>query len=147
MTRSIRTARERDYARIVAVMDAWWGRRVSPMLPKFFFVHFTETTFVAEDPRDEIAGFSCGFRSPTLSEEAYVHFAGVVPAHRRSGLGRKLYETFFHAVLPRQVIRAVTSPSNEASIAFHRALGFRVDRLDDNFDGRGGRRVMFVRRL
>ena len=143
----IRHAEPADYARVVAVVDDWWGgRAMAPMLPKLFFVHFRDTTFVADDG-DELAGFLCGFRSQTYADEAYVHFVGVDPARRASGLGRALYERFFAAVHPRSTVRAVTSPVNAGSVAFHRALGFEVERVDDDYDGRGEARVLLVKRL
>jgi ribosomal protein S18 acetylase RimI-like enzyme len=118
---------------------------MAAMLPKLFFVHFRDTSFVAEED-GRLAGFLCGFRSQTFDDEAYIHFVGVDPAQRGSGLGRLLYERFFEAVRPRTVVRAVTSPVNESSVAFHRALGFEVERVDDDYDGQGEARVLLVRR-
>jgi predicted GNAT superfamily acetyltransferase len=143
----IRHAEPPDYGRVIAVVDEWWGgRSMAPMLPKLFFVHFRDTSFVAEND-GVLDGFLCGFRSQTFEDEAYVHFMGVSPAARGSGLGRALYERFFEAVLPRRVVRAVTSPVNERSLAFHRAIGFEVERVDDDYDGRGEARALLVRRL
>jgi ribosomal protein S18 acetylase RimI-like enzyme len=143
----IRNARPADHARVVAVVDTWWGGRpMAAMLPKLFFVHFRETSFVAEDG-DQLAGFLCGFRSQTYDDEAYVHFVGVDPGKRGSGLGRQLYERFFEAVAPRTIVRAVTSPLNTQSVAFHRALGFEVERVDDAYDGLGEPRVLLVKRI
>jgi ribosomal protein S18 acetylase RimI-like enzyme len=143
----IRAAEPADYGRVIDVVDEWWGGRpMAAMLPKLFFVHFADTSFVAEDERS-LAGFLVGFRSQTHEDEAYVHFVGIDPAHRGSGLGRELYERFFTAVAPRSVVRAVTSPVNERSVAFHRALGFEVERVDESYDGRGEPRVLLVKRL
>jgi ribosomal protein S18 acetylase RimI-like enzyme len=116
------------------------------MLPKLFFVHFRDTSFVAEDG-GALVGFLCGFRSQTYADEAYVHFVGVAPRSRGDGLGRELYERFFAAVAPRTVVRAVTAPVNERSVAFHRALGFEVERVDDDYDGRGEARVLLRKAL
>jgi ribosomal protein S18 acetylase RimI-like enzyme len=144
----IRAAEPSDHGRVIAVVDEWWGGRpMAPMLPKLFFVHFRDTSFVADGDGGELAGFLCGFRSQTFPDEAYVHFVGVSPAQRGSGLGRALYARFFAAVAPRSVVRAVTSPVNERSVAFHRALGFEVERVDDDYDGRGEARVLLVKRL
>jgi ribosomal protein S18 acetylase RimI-like enzyme len=143
----IRHAEPRDYADVIAVVDEWWGGRpMAAMLPKLFFVHFRDTSFAAEDG-GRLAGFLCGFRSQTHNDEAYIHFVGVDPAHRGSGLGRELYDRFFAAVAPRTVIRAVTSPLNERSVAFHRALGFEVERIDEDYDGQGQARVLLVKHL
>jgi predicted GNAT superfamily acetyltransferase len=143
----IRHAEPADYGPVIEVIDGWWGgREMAAMLPKLFFVHFRDTSFIAEED-GELAGFLCGFRSQTYDDEAYVHFVGVDPRRRGSGLGRELYERFFTAVAPRTVVRAVTSPVNEPSVAFHRAIGFEVDRIDADYDGRGQSRVLLVRNL
>jgi len=140
----IRAAEPADYGRVIAVIDEWWGgRQMTAMLPKLFFVHFRDTSFVAQND-GALAGFLCGFRSQTFEDEAYVHFVGVDPAQRGSGLGRELYQRFFDAVAPRSVVRAVTAPVNERSVAFHRAIGFEVDRVDEDYDGRGQSRVLLV---
>jgi ribosomal protein S18 acetylase RimI-like enzyme len=143
----IRHAEPADYGRVNEVIDGWWsGRQMAAMLPKLFFVHFCDTSFVAEEG-EALAGFLVGFRSQVFEDEAYVHFVGVDPERRSSGLGRQLYERFFEAVAPRSVVRAVTSPVNERSVAFHRALGFEVERVDDSYDGRGEARVLLVKHL
>ena len=146
MRAQIRHAEPQDYGSVIAVIDDWWGgRQMAAMLPKLFFVHFRDTSFVAEDD-GLLAGFLCGFRSQTFDDEAYIHFVGVDPAHRGAGLARELYERFFAAIAPRRTVRAVTSPVNEQSVAFHRALGFEVDRIDEDYDGNGQSRVLLVRR-
>jgi len=147
MSAVIRYAEPRDYAGVIAVVDEWWGGRpMAAMLPKLFFVHFGDTSFVAEDD-GRLVGFLCGFRSQTHDDEAYIHFVGVDPGHRAGGLGRELYERFFAAVAPRTVVRAVTSPLNERSVAFHRALGFDIERVDEDYDGQGQARVLLVKHL
>ena len=144
---TVRQAEPHDYSDVIAVIDDWWGgRSMAAMLPKLFFVHFRDTSFVAEDD-GRLAGFLCGFRSQTHDDEAYIHFVGVDPAQRGSGLGRGLYDRFFAAVAPRTVIRAVTSPVNERSVSFHRALGFEVERVDEDYDGQGQARVLLVKHL
>jgi ribosomal protein S18 acetylase RimI-like enzyme len=132
---------------VIEVIDHWWGgREMAAMLPKLFFVHFRDTSFVAEED-GQLAGFICGFRSQTYADEAYVHFVGVDPGRRTSGLGRALYERFFEAVAPCTVVRAVTAPVNERSVAFHRAIGFEVERVDEDYDGSGQARVLLVKDL
>jgi ribosomal protein S18 acetylase RimI-like enzyme len=144
----IRNAEPADYLSVRRVVDEWWGgRQMAAMLPKLFFVHFRDTSFVAESEDGGLVGFLCGFRSQTFTDEAYVHFVGVDPATRGGGLGRELYERFFAAVAPRTIVRAVTSPVNERSVAFHQAIGFEVERVDEHYDGPGQPRVLMVKRL
>lgn len=147
---TIRHAQPSDYGRVIQHLNAWWGGRdMAPMLPKLFFVHFEGTSFVAEDEQGRLAGFLVGFVSQTEPTEAYVHFVGVSPEHRGSGLGRELYERFFAAALDqgRTTVHCVTSPANEDSLAFHEALGFERDRVVEDYDGPGEDRVLLVKRL
>ena len=119
------------------------------MLPKLFFLHFEGTSFVAEREDGELTGFLVGFLSQTDPAEAYVHFLGVAPEERGSGLGRRLYERFFETARQegRTLVRCVTSPANEASVEFHRALGFEVERVARDYDGPGEDRVVLTRSL
>ena len=119
------------------------------MLPKLFFIHFDGTSFVAENSGGELLGFLCGFLSQPDDDEAYIHFVGVAPEERGGGLGRALYERFFDEARSqrRSVVRCVTSPVNERSVAFHQALGFEVERTVPDYDGPGEDRVLLVKRL
>jgi ribosomal protein S18 acetylase RimI-like enzyme len=126
-------------------------------LPKLFFIHFQETSFVAVD-QDQIIGFLVGFVSQTFPNEAYIHFVGVHPEYRKRKVASKLYELFFEKVKEKgcQLVRCVTSPVNRTSIAFHTSMGFDIetgDRMVDgisvfsNYDGQGNDQVLFVKRL
>jgi ribosomal protein S18 acetylase RimI-like enzyme len=154
----IRPIEPTDYSSIISVVNDWWGgRNMSDMLPKLFFIHFRETSFVAER-NGKIVGFLIGFLSQTFQDEAYIHFAGVRPDYRKMGLGRVLYERFFEVArnLSRTVVHCVTSPVNKGSIAFHLRMGFSVERSETivegisvakNYDGYGGDRVLFFKTL
>ncbi|MGF9966123.1 N-acetyltransferase family protein [Bacillus rhizoplanae] len=154
----IRKITPEDYTIIKSVMNDWWGgRQMADMLPKLFFVHFQETSFIIEKD-NEIAGFLCGFFSQTFEDEAYVHFIGVNPKYRRQGIASALYASFFDAVRSngRHVVKAVTSPVNQKSIQFHCDLGFDIEKGDSeiegvsvhtNYDGQGGSRVLFIKHL
>ncbi|OLT25864.1 GNAT family N-acetyltransferase [Nocardiopsis sp. CNR-923] len=145
---SIRTARPSDHLRIIGVCDAWWGRPIADVLPRLFLDHFHTSSLTAE-VGEELAGFLVGFASPSRPEEAYVHFVGVAPEHRRSGLASRLYTrlTKVARVDGRSVVRAVTSPVNARSIAFHRALGFTVTGPHTDHDGPGEDRMVLELRL
>ena len=146
----VRHAEPADYGRVIARINTWWGGRdMAPMLPRLFFVHFEGTSYVVDDEDGQLAAFLIGFLSQTDPEEAYVHFVGIAPELRGEGLGRVLYERFFADARAhgRTVVRCVTSPANEDSIAFHRALGFEVERVASDYDGPGEDRVLFVKRL
>jgi ribosomal protein S18 acetylase RimI-like enzyme len=146
---TIRHAEPPDYARVSPQLDAWWGGRpMRAMLPRLFFEHFRATSFVAEDEGD-LVGFLCGFLSQTWPDQAYVHFVGIRPDRRGDGLGRELYARFFVAVREagRSVVRCVTSPVNEGSVAFHRRLGFEVEAEVPDYDGSGEPRVLLRKQL
>jgi ribosomal protein S18 acetylase RimI-like enzyme len=146
----IRHAQPSDYGRVIGRVNAWWGgREMAPTLPKLFFVHFEGTSYVVDDADGQLAAFLIGFLSQSDPTEAYVHFMGVAPEHRGEGLGRALYERFFADAREngRTVVRAVTSPANEQSIGFHKALGFEVDHVVEDYDGPGEDRVLLVRAL
>ena len=121
---------------------------MAAMLPKLFFVHFHDTSFVAEED-GELAGFLCGFLSQTYPDQAYVHFVGVAPDHRKSGLASELYERFFEAARAagRTSVHCVTSPENTGSVAFHTRVGFEVEAEVEGYDGSGESRVLLVRTL
>jgi predicted GNAT superfamily acetyltransferase len=59
-----------DHARVTAVLDEWWGgRRMVDMLPRLFFTHFRDTSFVAER-EGELAAFLIGLLSQSEPEAA-----------------------------------------------------------------------------
>lgn len=146
----IRHAHPSDYGRVIQHVNAWWGgREMAPMLPSLFFLHFEGTSFVAEDEEGKLVAFLIGFLSQSVSDEAYIHFVGVAPAQRGSGLGRELYERFFEAarVHGRTLVRCVSSPANTDSVAFHEALGFAIERVAVDYDGPGEDRILFAKQL
>ncbi len=154
----IRPLAPADDELILPVVNDWWGgRNMRDMLPRLFFVHFCRTSFVAER-RGQIAGFLVGFISQCRPEEAYIHFVGVHPRHRRAGLGKILYGCFFDEVrkLGCRQVRCVTSPVNKGSIAFHQAIGFKAEQTENemdgvpfaaDYDGLGEHRVLFLKEL
>jgi ribosomal protein S18 acetylase RimI-like enzyme len=145
---ALRPATPADYDALAAVVDAWWGRPVLASLPRLFLDHFHRTSLVAEGP-DGMAGFLVGFLSPSALEEAYIHFAGVSPAARGSGLARTMYERFFALARAhdRRVVKAITSPVNTASIAFHRRMGFTATGPVPDYNGPGAHLVTFERAI
>jgi ribosomal protein S18 acetylase RimI-like enzyme len=123
---NIRHLEPADFDVVSPVVDEWWGGRpVRALLPRLFFEHFRPTSFALRDGND-LAGFLVGFRSQSSPSVGYVHFIGVRPDVRARGFGRMLYECFFSVVsgLACTDVHAITSPVNEASIRFHRRLGF-----------------------
>lgn len=155
---TIRNVKSEDVLKISPQLNDWWGgREVTHLLPRFLFDHFQDTSFVFET-ECEIIGFLIGFYSQTNPEEAYIHLIGIHPEHRKRGIAKKLYETFFNEVAQRDVHRvlSITSPINEQSIHFHKKLEFEIipgDKIINgvtvhtNYDSQGNDRVLFVRNL
>ena len=144
----IRQAGPGDCDAIAALVDDWWGRPIHGSFSRLFFDLFYRTTLVADGP-DGPAAFLVGILSPSDPDSAYIHFAGVAPQARKTGLARTLYERFFGLARAdgRSVVRAVTSPVNSGSIAFHAALGFSVTGPVTDYDGPGRDMMVFAREL
>lgn len=152
---------EDDHARIVGLVDEWWGgRRMRALLPRLWFQHFTGTSWVAEAPEGRLLGFVVAFISQDDPTTGYVHMIAADPNRRRAGIGRALYERVFEDLGSRGVqrIKAVTWPGNRQSVAFHRSVGFRVDDGPGtrpiygtpayaDYDGDDGDRVVFTHDL
>ena len=158
---SFRRATEADHARVVGVIADWWGlpgtESLWRLLPRLFFQHFADTSTIVDDADGVLAGFLVGFRSQSAPDVAYIHFVGVRPDLRRSGLARALYERFFDEMRASGCRRvdAITGPGNRRSQEFHAAMGFTAtgDTTMDgvlawrDYDGPGEHRVAFSRRL
>jgi ribosomal protein S18 acetylase RimI-like enzyme len=154
----IRSLKGTDYYVISPLINEWWnGRQMSDMLPKLFFDHFQNTSFIAEE-KGEIIGFLIGFLSQSHMNEAYIHFVGVHPEYRGKKIGKQLYSHFFDIIKQnkRNTIRCVTSPVNKTSIAYHTKMGFKIEQGDKNldnvslytnYDGVNQDRVLFVKHL
>lgn len=129
---NIRHVRPSDHLKLVTAWETWperpLRRPASALLQKLFVVHFSDTSFVIEED-DKLIACLIGFFSQTYANEAYVHFVGVRPDRRRTGLAGLLYERFFQVCRDhgRTIVRGVTSPTNRGSIAFHRRLGFELE--------------------
>ncbi|MCK6208700.1 GNAT family N-acetyltransferase [Bacillus infantis] len=154
----IRNVKSFDYYVISPLINEWWGgRQMSNMLPKLFFDHFNHTSFIAEKD-GQIIGFLIGFLSQSNTDAAYIHFIGVDPEYRKNHIGKQLYNEFFNMVKKnnRSVVRAVTSPVNKVSIAYHTKMGFDIENGDkeldgvpvfSDYDGPNEDRVLFVKRM
>ena len=145
----IRNVRSSDCEQVLAVINDWWGgRQMADMLPRLFFDHFQNTSFIAEQDGRMVA-FLIGFVSQSQPEEAYIHFIGVHPDDRKHGIAQHMYNRFFETVrsLGCRKVRCVTSPVNEGSIKFHTRIGFEIEAEAENYDGRGNTRVLFIKMI
>jgi ribosomal protein S18 acetylase RimI-like enzyme len=129
---------EADQARIVRVIDEWFGgRRVRHLVARAWFRHFAGTSWIAEGGRGEPIGFLTGYVSPEHPDEAVLHLLGVDPNHRRRGIGRALVASFLADATAHGSTKttALAWPDEPIAIAFFRALGFRP------YDGPGSQNL------
>jgi GNAT superfamily N-acetyltransferase len=128
-----------DRPRVQGVVDAWWGRPMGALLQRPFFSCFRDISFVLEHD-GELVAFLVGFLSQSDPDEAYVHAVAVAPEWRGQGLARLLYRCFVDVARRhgRRRVRAITSPINTCSLAFHKSLGFDIamSAADAGEDGR-----------
>ncbi len=134
--------------------DFWEAGRTPRLLHPMFVFEFGDTAFVIRDG-ERVAAYLFGVLA-TASPTAYVHLVAVRHAHRGQGLGRRLYEHFLEVGRSRGARRAkaITSPHNAASIAFHERLGFHAvgdgegtTPVVRDYSGPGVDRVVLVRDL
>lgn len=164
----LRPATEDDFPRVAAALRDWWTqpgfdtelaiRERVAMVPRLWLQHFASTSIVAEAGDGQLHGFLVGFVSADRPDEGYIHFVGVWPGARRSGVGRRMYHRFFDLCRARGCarVRCVASPQNVLSADFHRGLGFALEPgpavgpagpYAPAYDGPGIPRVRFVRAL
>jgi len=154
---AIEPVRDGDLAEILRNFERFWGDHPNAAFLRslhhpMFFREFADTAFVARQAgvggeTAEIVGYLLGFVAPT--GDGYIHFVAVRNDDRGLGLGRRLYERFMAAALQRgaTALKALTSPGNERSIAFHRRMGFTEMTLDEDYAGSGRIRVVMRRPL
>jgi hypothetical protein len=116
-----------DFDQILRDIVDFWGndhtlRLHHPML----LYEFGNTAYVVKEG-EKVVGYLFGLFSQT-APLAYVKFVGVRRSHRRMGIGRRLYEHFteFAKTKGCTELKAITSPTNKVSIAFHQRLGMEL---------------------
>jgi GNAT superfamily N-acetyltransferase len=133
-----------DFDEIVDRLAAFWGERDLSAAHHPMFVHeFGDSAFLIRDEHGGVAAYLFGFVVPA-SALAYVHLVAVRDDHRGRGLGRLLYERFRRLARERGCdrIKAITTPGNAGSIAFHRAIGMDAVEVPD-YAGPGRARIVF----
>jgi len=137
-----------DFDEIVDGLAAFWGDRDLTALHHPMFVHeFGDGAFLIRDEGGRVAAYLFGFVVPAQAL-AYVHLVAVRDDQRGRGLARSLYERFHRLARERgcESIKAITTPGNAESIAFHRAMGMEAVEVPD-YSGPGRTRVVFSGRL
>lgn len=147
---AIEGAGDGDLAEILRDYERFWGDRDLPryLHHPMFFLEFRDTAFVARDRGSgQIMGYLLGFVAPT--GDGYIHFVAVRDDSRALGLGRMLYQTFEKAARGRGAValKAITSPENERSAAFHKRVGFTEMLRAQDYGGSGRTRIVMRKPL
>ena len=116
-----------------------------------FLYEFGNSAYVIKEG-SKVVAYLFGFLSQT-GPTAYVHLIGVRQSHQRRGLGRRLYENFaaFARTHGCTKIKAITTPTNIKSIAFHKSIGMELIGSPNedgipivkDYSGHGKHRVVF----
>jgi GNAT superfamily N-acetyltransferase len=152
----IRLCTKADFDQIIDdIADFWGNDRVKNLHNPVYLYEFGNTAYVAKEG-DKVIGYLFGLFSQT-EPVAYVKFIGVRLSHQKRGIGRRLYEHFtrFARTKGCTELKAITSPANKGSIAFHRAIGMELQGEPDkdglpvvrDYGGPGVDRVVFTRKI
>jgi ribosomal protein S18 acetylase RimI-like enzyme len=148
-----------DYDQIITDIGDFWNSSNIDVLRSLhnpvFFYEFGNTAFVARENK-KVIGYLLGLYSQT-GPVAYVKFIGVRHSNRKRGVGRALYEYF--TTIAKQhgcsELKAITTPANKESIAFHRSIGMQLDGEPNeegipvvrDYAGPGQDRVVFRKKI
>lgn len=142
-----RAITQEDYQQIVSVIDHWWAGPTSALAHPLFFYELGRHAVIAEE-EGRMVGFLLGFMSDTEPKVGYIHLVGIDPEFRRRGVGKALYAEFERQARAAHAtaLKAITTPGNQGSVEFHRALGYTVT-LEADYAGSGRARHVFRRDL
>lgn len=167
---TLRHPTEADHARLVGVIDEWWGgRRMRAQLPRLWLRHFGTTSWIAEisdgPGHGRLAGFVIGYFGAVDPTLASIHLLAVDPNVRRRGVGRTLVERFCVEAqrLGVRRVEMLVRPDERPAVDFARAVGFGSAQRDaaswiaarplygvpafEDWDGPGEDRALLVREL
>ena len=111
---------------VTHIAEFWGSDRTLHIHQPIVIFEFGNTGYVIED-QGKVAAYLFGFFSQT-EPAGYINLIAVRDTHRGLGLGRRLYEHFMQVAVAHSCTRlkAITSPSNSASIGFHQRLGMTL---------------------
>jgi GNAT superfamily N-acetyltransferase len=144
----VETARIEDLSAIVASAREFWGERTPPFHHPLLVREFGDGALVVRDDNGRrIAAYLFGLILPSRSL-AYVHVVAVREDARRRGLAAALYDAFEARARSQgcSELKAITTPANAASVAFHLSRGMRAHPIGD-YAGPGEPRVVLSKRL
>ena len=135
--------------------DFWDNDRTVSMHHPTLLYEFGNSAFIIRE-NDKVLAYLFGFISQT-EPVGYVQLLAVREGYRKQGLGKNLHDHFTRYAREHscEKIKAITSPVNSLSIAFHRGIGMRLlgqptaDGLPviNDYAGPGKDRVVFEKDL
>jgi GNAT superfamily N-acetyltransferase len=145
-----------DFDQIITdIVDFWGSERTKSLHNPILLYEFGNSAFVAKEG-EKVVGYLFGFISQT-EPVGYVKFIGVRRAYQKRGIGRELYERFaeFARTKGCKELKAITSPANKVSVAFHQSIGMQLlgePNEEDvpvvrNYSGPGIDRVVFKKKI
>ena len=123
----ISQATKADFDQIVTeIADFWGSDRTLHLHHAGLIYEFGNTAFVIRDGA-RVTAYLFGYLAQT-GPTAYVHLIAVRRTNQGQGLGRQLYAHFMDVARARgcTALKAITTPTNRASIAFHTRLGMSL---------------------
>jgi ribosomal protein S18 acetylase RimI-like enzyme len=127
MTAEISICTQQDYNQILDELREFWDARETRHLHHPMLIYeFGNSAFVIREGAT-VSAYLFGFVSQ-MGPVAYMHVIAVRTSARRQRLGQKLFEHFieFARGCGCTHAKAITTPSNLGSIAFHKSLGMQL---------------------
>ena len=144
-----------DFEQILLNLDGFWEHdRTFALHHPTVIREFGDSAFVIKDV-DKVSAYLFGFLSQT-EPVGYVHLLAVRRGYRRQGFAAQLYEhfTIFAISHSCKYLKAITSPVNTLSIAFHKSIGmnpigedYGAGTVIKNYAGPGKDRVVFIKKI
>ena len=145
---------KQDFDQILTEFKEFWDSdRTLALHHPTLINEFGNSAFVIREGQKVVA-YLFGFLSQT-SPIGYIQLLSVRQGYRKQGLARRLYDHFtgFALVHGCTKLKAITSPVNTLSIAFHKSIGMMPtgkDTIDGipvikDYSGPGKDRVVFIK--
>jgi ribosomal protein S18 acetylase RimI-like enzyme len=145
-----------DFDQIITDVEDFWGsKRTLKVHHPTLLYEFGNTAFVIKE-KDVVCAYMFAFFSQT-EPTGYVQLIAVRKTYRGRGYARSLYANYEEIAKKKGCTRlkAITRPTNEESIRFHKSIGMKLigkDVLEGvpvvlDYSGPGDHRVVFMKEI
>lgn len=152
----ITTCTKKDFDQIIVEFNEFWDHdRTVGLHHPTLINEFGNTAFVAKEG-DKVLAYLFGFISQS-EPVGYAQLLSVRQGYRRLGLARRLYAHFEEYARSHgcKNLKAITSPVNSLSIAFHKSIGMLPTgdaekdgvKVVEHYAGPGKDRVVFIKNI